>query len=88
MPDKPVCPSCGLPDPEKNPYCFCKPPKPRDLYELFNINDQTVQIRANLNRLGHHIRKLLATGQPAVTFQFDRDVAAVLADILIIDDSP
>ena len=63
------------------------PEKP-DLYELFMVDDQTVQIRANLNRLGHHIRRLLATGQPAVTLQFDRDVAAVLADILIIDDSP
>lgn len=85
MSQKPICPNCGLPDPGKNPYCFCKPPA-TNLHALFKVDNESIRVQTMLNGLGHHIRKHLATGVSTVTFQVDRDVAARMADLFILDD--
>lgn len=61
-------------------------PEQPDLYKLFKVDNDHVQIRAVLDNLGHHIRQRLAAGSPSLSFELDRDVAAVMASILIIDD--
>lgn len=59
-----------------------------NLNEMFQIDDNTVQIRTTLNRLGHEMRKMLATGKQTIAFELDRDIAAVMAELLILDDTP
>jgi hypothetical protein len=61
-------------------------PEQPDLHKLFKVDDDHVEIRATLDRLGHYMRQQLEAGVPYVNFQIGRDVAALMASILIIDD--
>lgn len=59
-----------------------------DLNKLFKVDDDSLKMRKVLSELGHFIRKQLATGKQTICFEIDRDIAAVMADTLVIDEHP
>lgn len=83
---KPICPSCGLPNPKKNPYCFCKPS--RDLPRIEELLKQAQGYSGFVNGVRKQDLADVISTNKALNEALLRTAASLTAAISLLERTP